>query len=534
MTAASNPDQNTPQRLRVAIISKRYTPLDEQVTQLLAGQLTQNGFQVFTDRNFPVGLDWARELTKQIRDADAVVPILSAGAAQSEMIAYEVELAHEEAQRRQGRPRLLPVRVHFSGQLPEPLAGMLPVQTCHYWNGPEDDGRLVAEMMEQLRNLPPQTEAGLPAKGGGLRVRPRPATEARTSATSSMSSAPLIPDNLEPIGGAVPLGSEFYLARPQDGELRAALTRYDSIILIKGARQMGKTSLLARGLQHGRERGAKVVLTDFQKLNLSDLESPANFYMALGESLAEQLDLSVFPQDIWEERRGANVNFERYLRREVLARFNAPLVWGLDEMDRLFTCSFGSEVFGLFRSWHNERALDPSGPWAGLTLAIAYATEAHLFITDMNQSPFNVGTRLALDDFTSQQVADLNRRYRSPLKNQDELDRFQKLFSGHPFLVRRALHEMATERMPLAQLEDQADRDEGIFGDHLRRMLVLLARDPALTEVVLGVLCGQPCPTQESFYRLRSAGLVTGQSPADARPRCQLYASYLKRHLLEL
>ena len=45
-----------------------------------------------------------------------------------------------------------------------------------------------------------------------------------------------------------------------------------------------------------------------------------------------------------------------------------------------------SEVFGLFRSWHNRRSLEPASPLSRLTLAIAYATEAHLFITDVNQS----------------------------------------------------------------------------------------------------------------------------------------------------
>ena len=51
------------------------------------------------------------------------------------------------------------------------------------------------------------------------------------------------------VGGAVPLDSEFYVARPADGEMRSSLLKRDSIVLIKGARQMGKTSLLARGLQ---------------------------------------------------------------------------------------------------------------------------------------------------------------------------------------------------------------------------------------------------------------------------------------------
>src|SRR5204862_5917842 len=114
-------------------------------------------------------------------------------------------------------------------------------------------------------------------------------------------------------------------------------------------------------------------------------------------------------------------------RREVLGKVNAQVVWGLDEVDRLFTSKFGGEVFGLFRSWHNKRALDPDGPWQRLTLAIAYATEAHLFITDLNQSPFNVGTRLLLDAFSFEQVEELNRRYGSPLRDKAEVARYFRL-----------------------------------------------------------------------------------------------------------
>jgi hypothetical protein len=506
-------------------------PLDEQILRMLETQLTNAGFQVVTEKNVDVGVDWAKEIEARIKTVDAVVPIISSGAAQSEMIAYEIEIAHEAAQRSNGRPRLLPVRVKDPGVLPDVLAAIVDPIPSFAWRGPEDDQRLVSDLAKALQSLPRAVEPAPTPKPGVLRLKPRTATAARPPSASQSASRPL-PTHLEPIGGAVPLDSEFYLVRPQDGEFRTALTRYDSIILIKGARQMGKTSLLARGLQQARERGAKVVLTDFQKLNVADLESPTNLYLTLAESVAEQLDVPVLPQDVWDERRGANVNFERYLRREILGKLSAPLVWGLDEVDRLFSCSFGSEVFGLFRSWHNERALDPSGPWAGLTLAIAYATEAHLFITDMNQSPFNVGTRLGLEDFTSEQVAELNRRYRSPLKTDAEVGRFVHLVSGHPFLVRRALHEMTTQKLDIAALEAQADQDEGIFGDHLRRMLVLLARDPALTEVVRGTLRGQPCATSDNFYRLRSAGLMAGTSPSDVHPRCQVYASYLKRHLL--
>jgi serine/threonine protein kinase len=339
------------------------------------------------------------------------------------------------------------------------------------------------------------------------------------------------PAELEPVGGAVPLASRFYIVRPTDEEFRAAIARQDSIVLLKGARQVGKTSLLARGLQQSRAAGAKVVLTDLQKLSADELVSAESFYLALADLIADQLDLDVVPEDVWNARRGASINFERFIRREVLNKIEGHLVWGLDEVDRLFACSFGSEVFGLFRSWHNERSLDPSGPWQRLTLAIAYATEAHLFISDMNQSPFNVGTRLALEDFTHAQVAELNLCYGSPLRDAAELARYRQLVSGHPYLVRCGLQEMVTHARDLVALEFIAVHDDGPFSDHLRRLAASLEQDADLSAVVRGLLQGQPCATPESFYRLRSAGLIAGDTAREARLRCQLYATYLETRL---
>ena len=179
-----------------------------------------------------------------------------------------------------------------------------------------------------------------------------------------------------------------------------------------------------------------------------------------------------------------------------------------------------------------RRATDPQGPWGRLTLAIAYATEAHLFITDLNQSPFNVGTRLTLEDFILGQVVELNGLYGSPLREAAQVVHYFGLVGGNPYLVRRGLQEMVTRPLSLADFERQADREDGLFGDHLRRILVLLARDPNLCEAVRGILQGKPCPTHEDFYRLRSAGVIAGDSPQEVHPRCEIYRRYLERHLL--
>jgi hypothetical protein len=257
-------------------------------------------------------------------------------------------------------------------------------------------------------------------------------------------------------------------------------------------------------------------------------------FLALADSVVDQLELDVDVRKVWNPDLGANTNLERFVRRQVVGPVEEPVVWGLDEVDRLFppACSFGSEVFGLFRSWHNRRSLDPSGPWSRLTLAIAYATEAHLFITDLNQSPFNVGTRIALGDFDLEQTADLNRRYGRPLRDVAGVAALQGLVGGQPYLIRRSLDALSSGRITLAQLEQEADRDEGLFGDHLRRILITLSQDVELTEITRGLLRGTACPTVESFYRLRTAGLIAGEIASEAHFRCRLYESYLSRHLL--
>lgn len=336
---------------------------------------------------------------------------------------------------------------------------------------------------------------------------------------------------LEPVGGAVPLDSQFYITRPTDGLFQSAVARSDSVVLVKGPRQVGKTSLLARSMEKARGGGARVVLTDFQVLNASQLASAETLMLALAGLIADHLDLDVSPEEVWNPNHGPNVNLERYLRHQALNKTSSQIVWALDEIDRLFAYPYAGEVFGLFRSWHNRRALDSAGPWRRLTLAIAYATEAHLFITDLNQSPFNVGTRLLLEDFSFEQVAELNSRYGAPLGTEGEMDRYFRLIGGHPYLAQRGFYEMATGGVRLSELESDADSDQGPFGDNLRRLLISLSQAEGLCEAVREVLQGRPCPDAESFYRLRSAGVLSGDSARDAKLRCQLYASYLRKHL---
>ena len=340
-----------------------------------------------------------------------------------------------------------------------------------------------------------------------------------------LEAAPLA---LDAPGGSVPVQSHFYVVRATDADFLTALSRRDSVVLVKGARQVGKTSLLARGLQQARAGGARVVLTDFQKLNGDQLASPEALYRALGADIARQLGVAVSPRAVWDDDFGPNMNMELFLRLHVLPAVPQPLVWGMDEIDRLFSCPFGSEVFGLFRSWHNERALDPDSALCRVTLAIAYATEAHLFITDPNQSPFNVGTRLSLSDFTPAQIDELHARYGSPWSS-DDLGKLMALVGGQPYLVRLGLDRAARGLRP-AEVEAEARGGDGPLAEHLQRLGAVLERAPEQREAVRGLLAGV-APPPEAFFRLRAAGLLDGPSSQEARFRCRLYADYFARRL---
>jgi len=242
------PLDGTAKPLRVAILYKRNTEPDESLMRWLEENLNRNGQTVFIDRQIEMGVDWAREIEKQIRESDAIIPLLSAESIRSEMMGFEIEHAHETAQIQYGRPRILPVRVDYTGPLPEPLGGILEPIQYYLWQGNQDYEGLLAELFDALRHLPSAEPVTFPLPEKGHRLTPAPPPPDKTAASEPTAHLWVTPLALESVGGAVPLESKYYVKRAVDAEMQNALFHRDSIVLIKGARQMGKTSLLARGV----------------------------------------------------------------------------------------------------------------------------------------------------------------------------------------------------------------------------------------------------------------------------------------------
>jgi hypothetical protein len=104
-----------------------------------------------------------------------------------------------------------------------------------------------------------------------------------------------------PITGGMALDTPYYIERKKtDKDCYDAINRGDSIVLIQGPQQTGKTSLLSRSLQVARQNGKAVVSVDFQKLDKKNLDTPETFFLAIAGIIHEELSLEISPSQHWD------------------------------------------------------------------------------------------------------------------------------------------------------------------------------------------------------------------------------------------
>ncbi|MGA0199177.1 MAG: AAA-like domain-containing protein, partial [Prochlorotrichaceae cyanobacterium] len=238
-----------------------------------------------------------------------------------------------------------------------------------------------------------------------------------------------------PPTGAMPLDSPYYIQRPSDRLGLATIENQGVTLSITGTRQVGKTSLLARLLAAAQNQGKQKVSLDFQGWEKEALRETELFYRRFCAQLSARLDLSDRVEACWQKYGGAGSSYccsryvQDYLLEQVVQRGAKGLVIALDEVETLIDAPFRSEFFGLLRSWHNARAAEPN--MKALDLILVSSTEPYELIEDLNQSPFNVGTELKLEDFTLAETEQLNAAYQQPLQA-DELAELYKRVGGHP------------------------------------------------------------------------------------------------------
>ena len=375
-------------------ISYRHIDPDQGLADELYRSLIARGHEVFIDTRISIGTEWAREIQEAIGRARFFVVLLSAEAILSDMLRQEVVLAHER--RQDGSLTILPVRMDFTGDLGYDLASYLkPIQYA-LWRAGESFAPVIEEVRRAIESSAALSheaveEADAPALAAlhtatDGRGAPLPAVDPRLIAESGSES------------GAVGLDSPFYVRRKADEDVENHIKSPRGITAtVRGARQMGKSSLLARAHAAALGQGQAVSYIDFQLIDrdkLCDLDSLLRY---LAARLARALKTARKPEDYWDPMLGAKDSLTEFVEDAVLNPAAGQVSLLFDEADRIFEQSaYRDDFFATLRAWTNRRATHV--PWANLNLVIAHSTEPALWIQNLNESPFNVGFRFELGD----------------------------------------------------------------------------------------------------------------------------------------
>ncbi|MFN2177830.1 MAG: AAA-like domain-containing protein [Anaerolineales bacterium] len=499
---------------QVFISYKRDVEPDEKLAQTLFKALVKRGHSPYIDKELTVGIEWSKEIHRQIKRSNFMVILLSKGAAASEMVAEELELA-EKSRAETGYPIPLPVRVKFTETLPYHLQRYLG--DLHYvlWTDEADDLHTQDALFKAIE--------------GGLELPEKEVTK-QAHADQRKPQIQIDPRLLEVPSGAVNIQSKFYINRECDVAIHRQLRNPGSTTTIRAGRQMGKTSLLVRAVHEAKQKDLRIVYLDFQQIHRTARSSLDHLLKYMSDEISQRLspDPSKL-EKIWASSRGAPDKFNQFMESVVLDE-GCPFMLALDEADRLLDADFKTDFFALLRSWDSRRAYDPL--WNCLHIAIVISTHPHLLIDDHMQSPFNVGLRLELDDFNHKQVEDLNQRYMqrkiTPLK-EEEIPGVMSLLGGHPYLTRQAFYTMIEKGLTWKQLEQIASSESGPFRSHLHFYLSQLAQQPKLLEGLREVIETSKVSDENVLYRLSAAGLVKEDSPNGVKMRCGLYEQYFKK-----
>ncbi|MBH8555621.1 AAA-like domain-containing protein [Nostocaceae cyanobacterium CENA357] len=335
---------------------------------------------------------------------------------------------------------------------------------------------------------------------------------------------------LEDPEGQVPLESDFYVERPPiEVDSYETILKPGALIRVKAPRQMGKTSLMTRILDHANQQDHQIAALNFQSADAEFLSSLDKFLQWFCASITYELNLPDKLEDYWKGILGSKNKCTNYFQRYLLSEINSPITLALDEVDEVFKHpEIANDFFGLLRSWH-ERAKNETA-WKKLRLVIVHSKEVYIPL-NINQSPFNVGLPIELPELNLAQVQELVLRHGLNWID-SEVEQLMLLVGGHPYLVRVALYQIARGRMTLAKLKQVASMEEGPYSDHLRRHLLNLQEDEQLLTAVKRVVISDASVdvgTTEAF-KLRSMGLVKFQGN-EVMPLCNLYRQYFLERL---
>ncbi len=245
------------------------------------------------------------------------------------------------------------------------------------------------------------------------------------------------------VGGTVQRGAPCYVVRGADRELHEGLCQ-GRFCYVLTSRQTGKSSLMVRTAAKLREAGFGVAVLDLTAIGQN--LNPEQWYGGLLSEMDRRLSLDDQLLAFWTAHPNLSPlqRWMRAVREVILPRF-ARIVIFIDEIDAVRSLPFSTdEFFAGIRDLYNGRAEDPDLERLSICL-LGVATPSDL-VREWRTTPFNIGQRVELRDFTAEEASALA----SGLGREEKLStallrRVLYWTAGHPYLTQRLCQAIAND-----------------------------------------------------------------------------------------
>ncbi|WP_066684927.1 AAA-like domain-containing protein [Caulobacter sp. CCH9-E1] len=200
--------------------------------------------------------------------------------------------------------------------------------------------------------------------------------------------------------------SDLYVDRQADRQLDAIVEDMGRPGYVLVARQMGKTNLLLAMKRRRTSRGDVVAYVDLS----NRFASPRGLFRHLVDALLDAIEVGAddLRRQVDAVRVAAhepNVEYDRSLRAILRAKSDTRFVIVLDEIDSLLNVTYSDAVLSQIRSMYFARG--NYAEYYRLTYVLSGVVEPSSLIKDKHISPFNIGEKIYLGDFSKEEVAAL-------------------------------------------------------------------------------------------------------------------------------
>jgi len=244
------------------------------------------------------------------------------------------------------------------------------------------------------------------------------------------------------IGGTLRPDAPSYVERQADRDLCEGLLQGEFCYVLT-SRQMGKSSLMVRTVRRLREEEVSVAVLDLTAIGQN--LTTAQWYDGLLSRLGQQLDLEeeILAFTSSHPELGPLQRWITALEQIVVQRFTGKVVIFIDEIDIVRSLPFSTdEFFAAIRECYNRRSREPA--FGRLAFGLSGVATPTDLIRDTRMTPFNIGRRIELNDFTAPEAAPLARGLGTDETiAQTLLSRVLYWTGGHPYLTQRLCRALA-------------------------------------------------------------------------------------------